>query len=105
MNIPVAHSPRLRSMMPGLILFGLCLYFSFYLVFGPRGLLSLERLEDDVNVHSAAHDDLKHAREILEANVRLMRPDSLDPDMADEQVRRILGYGKKDEVVIYINNR
>lgn len=103
MNIPVTHSPRLRSLMPALIMFGLCLYFSFYLVFGPRGYLSLERLEDNMNVQNAVHDDLQQIREKLEANVRLMRPDSLDPDMADEQVRRILGYGKKDEVVIYLN--
>lgn len=103
MNIPVAHSPRLRSLMPALIMFGLCLYFSFYLVFGPRGYLSLERLEDNVNVQSAVHEDLKHIRENLELNVRLMRPDSLDPDMADEQVRRMLGYGKKDEIILMYN--
>ncbi len=105
MNIPVAHSPRLRSIMPSLIMFGLCLYFAFYLVFGPRGLLSLERLESDVTVQASVHEDLKKTRESLEANVRLMRPNSLDPDMADEQVRRILGYGKKDEVVIMLENR
>lgn len=100
MNIPVTPSPRLRSAMPTLIMLGLCLYFSFYLVFGPRGYLNLQRIEETLGVKSMAHAELKKQREALEKDVRLMRPNSLDPDMADEQARRILGYNKPDEIVI-----
>lgn len=79
---------------------GLCLYFSFYLVFGPRGYLALQRLEDKVAIRSIEHHELKKHRESLEADVGLMRPDNLDPDMADEQARRILGYTRADEIII-----
>lgn len=104
MNIP-HHSPRLRSAMPTLIMLGLCLYFAFYLVFGPRGYLSLQRLEETYEVKKAQHHKLLTEREALESNVRLMRPTSLDPDMADEQARKILGYTKSDEIVIDLHKR
>lgn len=100
MNVSVATSPRLRSYMPVLIMLGLCLYFSFYLIFGPRGYLALDRLESEFVEQSASYDDLKELRETIEADVKLMRPDHLDADMADEQARRILGYAKPDEIII-----
>jgi len=79
---------------------GLCLYFSFYLIFGPRGYLALQRIEQTLAVKSLAHSELKSKREALESDVKLMRPNSLDSDMADEQARRTLGYLKSDEIVI-----
>lgn len=105
MSISVAPSPRLRSLLPVLVMLGLCLYFSFYLVFGPRGYLALDRLENDYSAQRAELDVLQTARKQLESDVHLMHPDSLDADMADEQARRILGYTKNDEIVIYLDTR
>jgi cell division protein FtsB len=94
---------RLRSAMPSLIMGALCLYFSFYLLFGPRGYLSLQRIEETEIVKAAEHHQLRDKRKALETDVKLMRPNSLDPDMAEEQARRTLGYIKKDEIVINLN--
>lgn len=86
--------------MPVMIMAALCLYFSFYLLFGPRGYLALQRIQDTLVVKSAEQAELKNKREALESDVKLMRPNSLDADMAEEQARLTLGYTKKDEIVI-----
>jgi cell division protein FtsB len=103
MNLPLAHNAKLRSSLPSLILAALCFYFAFYLIFGGRGLVALGRLEDTSAQRKTEYAELKDRRGRIEANVHLMRPNSLDPDMADEQVRRGLGYTKPDEIVIHLN--
>jgi cell division protein FtsB len=94
---------KLRSFVPTLIVAALCLYFAFYLLFGPRGLFALDRAQETLASTRADYALLKNRREKLEADVKLMRPDSLDPDMAEEQARRTLGYMKQDEIVIDLN--
>ena len=96
---------RLRSAMPTLIMAALCLYFSFYLLFGPRGYLALQRIQDTLVTKSVEHTELQTKRESLESDVKLMRPNSLDADMAEEQARLTLGYTKKDEIIINLKDQ
>lgn len=96
----VSANPRLRHWAVGMILPILCLYFAFYLVFGPRGLLAWNRIQDRLHETQIVYGDLKKERESLAADVKLMRPDSLDPDMAEEQARKTLGYIAPGDVVI-----
>jgi len=65
--------------------------------------VALNRLDVEVVHKRAEYAELKEKRQKIEANVHLMRPNSLDPDMADEQVRRSLGYTRPDEIVIHLN--
>ena len=95
-----AAGPRLRHWAAGMILPVLCLYFAFYLVFGPRGLIAWHRIDAQLQQTQSAYDALLAKRQALEADVKLMRPDSLDPDMAEEQARKTLGYTKSGEAVI-----
>jgi cell division protein FtsB len=81
----------------------LCVYFSFYLMFGPRGYFALQHVQEQLVEKNAEFAVLKDKRDHLDSDVHLMRPDSLDPDMADEQARKNLGYMKPDEVVIDLN--
>ena len=78
----------------------LCLYFSFYMLFGPRGYLALQRIEETAVIKAIEQGELLNKRKTLEADVKLMRPNSLDSDMAEEQARKTLGYIKPDEIVI-----
>ena len=48
----------------------------------------------------ADFDRVRGERESLERRVRLLYPQSLDPDMLDKSARRLLNYGLPDEVVI-----
>lgn len=95
-----ASAPRLRHWAAGFILPILCLYFAFYLVFGPRGLLAWQRAEARLETAHAVYSDLKIKREKLTGDVTLMRPTSLDPDMAEEQARKILGYTRPEDIII-----
>jgi cell division protein FtsB len=52
--------------------------------------------------------DLEIARDNrveIEHNVKLLRPNSLDPDMLEEQAKKILGYAGKNEKVIVNQNK
>jgi cell division protein FtsB len=92
--------PRLRHWAMGMVLPILCLYFLFYLVFGPRGLLAMNRISDELHVTQQTYHELHDERQVLEADVKLMRPNNLDPDMAEEQARKTLGYTRPDEIII-----
>jgi cell division protein FtsB len=100
------HRPplQLRRFVVPIVMLALAFYFAFYMVFGPRGLLALQRAEAELQATRRNHDTLKARREALENDVRLMRPDSLDPDMAEEQARKTLGYTRGDEIIIPMND-
>lgn len=84
----------------GMILPALCLYFAFYLLFGSYGLLAWNRVQDKLAETRIVYHELHDKRVALEADVKLMRPDSLDPDMAEEQARKMLGYMRPEEIII-----
>ncbi|HEY1096597.1 MAG TPA: septum formation initiator family protein [Alphaproteobacteria bacterium] len=93
-------SLQLRRFVVPIVMLVLAFYFAFYMVFGPRGLLALHRMEAKVSATKIERDKLHAQREALQKDVMLMRPSSLDPDMAEEQARKTLGYTRPEEVII-----
>lgn len=91
---------RLRLMVGPLI--GICsiLYFGFHAIHGERGLLTYWRLQQDIAETEPLLEDVQFRRLELERRVRLLRPDSLDPDMLEERARLMLNYGYANEVVV-----
>lgn len=75
-------------------------YFAYHVVHGDRGLVASHRLEVSVSEAQATLGKLRAQVSVLEHRVRLLRLDSLDVDLLDEVVRRNLGYGRRDEIVI-----
>ena len=92
---------RLRRHAGALI--GACalIYFGYHLLLGERGLAAWLRKADQLAEAQAELAQAQGAERELAHLVDLMRPESLDPDMLDEQVRINLGYVRPDEVVIY----
>jgi cell division protein FtsB len=41
----------------------------------------------------------------LESRVRMLRPDSLDPDMLEEQSRKLLYFSHKDDIIVILNDK
>ena len=82
---------------------GFCVvgYFAYHSVEGDRGLTAYVRLTEQLREARVQLGDVQDEREALERRVRLLRPDSLDPDLLDERVRQILNYSRPDEVVIF----
>lgn len=91
---------RIRFMIGPFIGLSMIGYFSFHVVHGERGILASQQLEQQIAEAQAELDQLRGQRQVLEHRVSLLRSDSLDADLLDEVVRRNLGYGRRDEIVI-----
>ena len=81
---------------------GICAvgYFSYHLVHGDRGLFAWWQLSQRIVDAGEVLDDLNGERRRLDHRVKLLHPQSLDPDMLDERARAMLNYGLPGEVVI-----
>ena len=86
------------------LLFVLFLYFSTNLLYGDRGYISLQSLEKQEIILEDKYAALRAKREKLENNVKLLRSNSVNKDMLDEQARKQLGYVKSNEIII-LNNK
>ena len=75
-------------------------YLGYHLVQGEYGLLAWKQLESDLAHLEVQAAELHEQRADLENQVVLMRSDGLDPDMLDEQARRVLGYVDPKDVLI-----
>ncbi|GGB45072.1 cell division protein [Roseibium aquae] len=80
-------------------------YFGFHALNGELGLVGRARIEHEVRALEVEHDRLVKQREALVAQVTLLRPESLNPDMLDEQARRNLNVVQSDELVILTTGR
>lgn len=76
-------------------------YFLFYAIYGNNGLLDKKALQKEIERKNSVEQSLSVIRDSKESKVNKMRPESLDFDLLDEEVRRNLGYVEKDEVTIY----
>lgn len=83
-----------------LLVLALVGYFSYFAVFGNHGLLRWSRLQAAVEAKQAEFDRLQQERLSLQRRVSLLRPESIDDDMLEEQARSRLGLTEADEVVI-----
>ena len=96
---------RLRRILWASILpvvsFALIGYFGFYSIYGEHGLLTLVTLKSQLEVAQTERDAIRSEREKLARRVVRMRPDSLDPDLLDEEARSSLGYMAPGEITIF----
>ena len=83
---------------------GICFvaYFAFHVVRGDRGLLALYQLDQRVSEARAALAESTARRRALEHRVKLLRADSMDPDMLEERARLMLNYGNDDDLIILL---
>lgn len=91
---------RARQIVPQVLLACTLGYFAYHTIQGERGVLAWLRLEKELRIAQAEAAVLASERARLEHRVRLLRPDSLDPDMLEERARRILNYGRDGEVIV-----
>lgn len=78
------------------LLFG---YFCYHAVSGDHGIVAYIRLNKKVEELHATADSMRAKRLDLEHRVSLLKPNSLDLDLLEEQSRNLLGYAAKDEVI------
>lgn len=94
---------RIRQVAPQVAAALAVAYFAYHAIEGERGVLAYIQLTDELESAKQVAGDVAEDRAILEHRVDLLSPDSLDPDMLEEQARMLLNYGRPDERVIYLD--
>jgi cell division protein FtsB len=81
---------------------GFCVvgYFAYHSFEGERGVYAYVRLAEQVEIAREHLDDVRNERLALEKRVALLRSESLDRDMLDEQTRALLNFARPDEFII-----
>jgi len=81
---------------------GACIvgYFLYHTVEGERGWVAQMHLQNEVVAAETKLAMLQKEHNALDHRVHLMRPESLDPDLLDEESRKTLNYSKPNEVII-----
>jgi cell division protein FtsB len=92
--------PLIRNALRSLLFTGALAYLGFHAVQGEHGLYALLVQQHRKDVLTQELSKAKAEREKLEHRVSLLRPETLDRDLLDEQSRRYLGVIGKDEIVI-----
>ena len=91
------------SRFTGPVLFAIA---AFYLVWhslnGERGIYAYFKQSRNLEATQIELASLQERRTILETRVKLMHDDSIDPDLLDEQARRVLGLAKASEIVLIV---
>jgi cell division protein FtsB len=75
-------------------------YFAYHLVEGDRGLHAWLRTTQELRLAKETLSVVTAERAALDHRVADMRPDHVDPDLLDSQVRRTLDVVAPDEIVI-----
>lgn len=78
----------------------LLIYFLYHMIQGDRGLLAMVTLNQRHRALEQERDAVATERAYWEKRTRMLRPESIDPDMLNELVRRTLGYVDRDDVVL-----
>ena len=90
----------ISQLLSTLFSLGVFLYFGFHLMHGDRGYFALRGVDQKLVVAKEKYSHLLAEREVLEKRVKLLRPESIDPDMLDERVRVVLGFVDPEEKVL-----
>ena len=88
-----------RFLIPSIAL-SLTLYFVYSLFYGSRGLVALKELEIKAEEYRTTLDALGEKHDQLAHKVKLLRPESLCPDLLEERAKAVLGFTHADEKVI-----
>lgn len=101
MMMKTEFAKRFQQIVGPLISITLLGYFVYHIIQGERGLLSWMRLKQKIEMMDQKLQKVQEEQSQLEQRVYLLRPGSLDPDMLEEQARKVLNYGRKDELIIH----
>jgi len=94
------HAKRTWQLLAPIM--GACVlgYFLYHTVEGERGWVAQMQLQNQVDAAQSRLDQLRKQHAALDHRVKLMRPESLDPDLLEEESRKTLNYSKPDDIII-----
>jgi cell division protein FtsB len=83
-----------------LLLLCVVFYFGMNTLHGEHGVFALMRESRALKNYTHELETLRAERQQMERRVTHMRSDSLDLDLLDEQMRRMMGVAKSGELVV-----
>jgi len=93
-----------KAILPFLV-FTVVGYFVYHSIQGERGILTWMQLQRHLLEAQTQLAQVIKDRQDLEERVQSLRPESINRDLLDQQVRLQLGYTHPDEVVILRLNK
>lgn len=75
-------------------------FFGYSAVFGPNGVLAYRDYQADLAQRKAQLTALEKQRDAMRNRVNLLDPRRVDPDMAEELIRKKLHVAHPDEVIV-----
>lgn len=100
MNLIVELKNRARHVIGPMLGVSAVVYFAYHAVNGERGLMAWLELKDRVAAAELAAETIGLQRRTIESRVRLLHPESLDPDLLEERARIMLNYAYAGDIVI-----
>lgn len=91
---------RARFLVAPLLGIAVASYFAYHMVEGDRGLRAWFRLTQELRIAKTNLAAVQAERAALDRKVANMRPDHVEPDLLDEQIRAKLDLGGQNEIVI-----
>lgn len=90
-----------RQVIGPVLVVSLMVYVIYHGVQGNHGLIAYWQLVKQVDTAKQALAVLDEEKLRLQRRVKLLHPDSLDPDMLEERARVMLGYAHPlDEIIV-----
>ncbi len=94
------RSKHFSSILFLLVSLGLISYFIYHALQGNHGLKARTHLKWRVERLERQHAELSKLRTQIERDVALLKPEKIDPDMLDQQARKLLNIVHSDDIII-----
>ena len=99
-NLNFMRSIKLsRKLVLNILISLLLIYFVFHSIYGNRGMIAYFKLNQKFEKSYVELEALRAERIEINNRVKMLRPESLDKDMLDQQARNILGLASPKEQV------
>ena len=80
------------------------MYLLFNVFDGNNGLLSHTRLDTEIANLESEVKNIKNSNSLYQIKISSLQKHRSNPDLVDEQIRNVLGYGQNNEFIIFFDN-
>ena len=85
------------------LLAGITLYLGYHVVQGENGVIRWLKIVQQIEFTTIKLAEASDQRQELENRVRLLRSESLDPDLLEERARVVLNYADQNDHIIFVD--
>ena len=104
MNKSLALKNKIYLFFLYLISLFILVYLIFFLINGPRGIISFFKIKNINSDHKTKLYNLEGKNNLLTDKIARLDPNSLDLDYLEERVRDETGYLENNEILINFDN-